>query len=107
MLFSLFCAGFFIKGCFLTNYDVIRVERKTAEYAVISSFIKKPAKNREKSTNGDYYVSVLASEIISTLEDGVLSVSRIDCHSKEQVYKAVHGKLHIAVYQEFVTCKIV
>ena len=42
-------------GCFLTNYDVTRVERKTAEYAVISSFVKKPAQNREKSTNGDYY----------------------------------------------------
>ena len=42
---------------FLTNYDVTRVERKTAEYAVISSFVKKPAQNREKSTNGDYYSS--------------------------------------------------
>ena len=39
---------------FLTNYDVTRVERKTAEYAVISSSLKKPAQNREKSTNGDY-----------------------------------------------------
>ena len=41
-------------GCFLTNYDVTRVERKTAEYAVISSSVKKSAQNREKSTNGDY-----------------------------------------------------
>ena len=39
---------------FLTNYDVARVERKTAEYEVISSFVKKPGQNREKSTNGDY-----------------------------------------------------
>ena len=38
----------------MTNYDVIRVERKTAEYVVISSFVKKFAQNREKSTNGDY-----------------------------------------------------
>ena len=34
---------------FLTNYDGIRVERKTAEYVVISSFVKKPAQNREKA----------------------------------------------------------
>ena len=41
-------------GRFLTNYDVIRAERKTAEYAVINSSVKKPAHNREKSNNGDY-----------------------------------------------------
>ena len=40
-------------GWFLTNYDVTRVERKTAEYRVISSFVKKPVQNREKSTKGD------------------------------------------------------
>ena len=38
----------------MNNYDVTRVEWKTAEYAVISSSVKKPAQNREKSTNGDY-----------------------------------------------------
>ena len=26
------------------------------KYAVISSFVKKPTQNREKSTNGDYYL---------------------------------------------------
>ena len=41
-------------GCFLTNYDVTRVKRKTDEYRVKSSFKQKPAQNREKSTNGDY-----------------------------------------------------
>ena len=35
--------------------DVTRVERKTAKYAVISSSVKKPSQNREKSTNGDYF----------------------------------------------------
>ena len=39
----------------LTIYDVIRVEKKTAEYVVISSFMKSFAQNREKSTNGDYF----------------------------------------------------
>ena len=39
---------------FLTNYDVTRVERKSAEYALTTSFVKKLVQNREKSTNGDY-----------------------------------------------------
>ena len=34
---------------FLTNYDATRVERKITEYAVISTFVKKPAQNREKA----------------------------------------------------------
>ena len=41
-------------GRFLTNYDVIRVERKTAEYTVINSSVQKRPQNREKSTSGDY-----------------------------------------------------
>ena len=40
-----------IEYCFHRKYHYYR---KTAEYAVISSFVKKPAQNREKSTNGDY-----------------------------------------------------
>ena len=42
-----------------TNYDVTRVERKTAEYVVISSFVMKTAQNREKSTNGHYFSNML------------------------------------------------
>ena len=33
----------------MTNYDVIIVERKTAEYTVINSFVEKIARNREKT----------------------------------------------------------
>ena len=40
---------------FLTNYDVIRVERKTAEYTVINSSVEKRTQNREKTTSGDYF----------------------------------------------------
>ena len=39
----------------MTNYDVIRVERKTAEYTVINSSVEKRAQNREKTTSGDYW----------------------------------------------------
>ena len=38
----------------MTNYDVIRVERKTAEYTVINSSVEKRAQNREKTTSRDY-----------------------------------------------------
>ena len=41
----------------MTNYDVIRVERKTAEYTVISSPVEKRAQNREKNTSGDYFLT--------------------------------------------------
>ena len=44
-------------GSFLTNYDVIRVERKTAEYTEINSSVQKRAQNREKTTSGDYCCS--------------------------------------------------
>ena len=46
---------FHLEG-FLTNYDVIRVERKTAEYTVINSSVQKRAQNREKPTSGDYFL---------------------------------------------------
>ena len=39
----------------MTNYDVIRVERKTAEFTVINSSVQKRAQNSEKTTSGDYY----------------------------------------------------
>ena len=52
------CLGVKMKD-FSGVFDVTRVERKTAEYGVISSFVKKPAQNREKSTNGDYYCADL------------------------------------------------
>ena len=42
---------------FLTNYDVTRVERKTAESLGINSLVKKRAQNREKPTSGDYSIS--------------------------------------------------
>ena len=42
-------------GRFLTNYDVTRVERKTAELTVINFDVQKRAQNREKITKGDYY----------------------------------------------------
>ena len=38
----------------MTNYDVTRVERKTAEFLGINSFVQKRAQNREKTTSGDY-----------------------------------------------------
>ena len=40
---------------FWTNYDVIKVEKKTAEHIVINSSVEKRAQNREKTTSGDYY----------------------------------------------------
>ena len=39
---------------FLANYDVIRVEKKTAEFLGIISSVQKGAQNREKNTSGDY-----------------------------------------------------
>ena len=36
------------------NYDVTRVERKTAEFLGINSSVQKRAQNREKTTSGDY-----------------------------------------------------
>ena len=41
-------------GCFLTNYDVTRLERRTAELIVINSTVQKRAQNREKIASGDY-----------------------------------------------------
>ena len=38
----------------MTDFDVTRVERETAEHQVISSIVKKPVQNREKSTYRDY-----------------------------------------------------
>ena len=38
----------------MTNYDIIRAKRKTAEYAVTNSCAEKRAQNREKTTSGDY-----------------------------------------------------
>ena len=38
----------------MTYYDITRVERKTADYWVISSIVQKTAENRQKNTNGDY-----------------------------------------------------
>ena len=40
---------------FVTNYDVTRAERKTAELLGINSSVEKRAQNREKTTSGDYY----------------------------------------------------
>ena len=37
-------------------YDITREESKTAELTVIFSTVQKRAQNREKSTNGDYYL---------------------------------------------------
>ena len=37
----------------MTNYDVTRVERKTAELLVIDSSVQKRAQNREKTTSGE------------------------------------------------------
>ena len=37
-------------------YDITREERKTAELTVINSTVQKRAQNREKSTNGDYFI---------------------------------------------------
>ena len=39
---------------FTYNYDVIRVERKTAELLGIISSVQKTTQNREKPTIGDY-----------------------------------------------------
>ena len=40
----------------MTNYDVIRVEMKTAEHAVIKSTVEKRVQNIRKTTSGDYCV---------------------------------------------------
>ena len=44
----------------MTNYDVIRAERKTAEPTVIKSSVQKRAQNREKTTSGDYFLILLS-----------------------------------------------
>ena len=41
-------------ACFFTNYDVTRVENKTAEPLGINSTVQKRAQNKEKTTSGDY-----------------------------------------------------
>ena len=56
----------------MTNYDVTRVKRITAEYGVISSFVKKFVQNREKSTNGDYYQTLSSC---STADVNLLSIN--------------------------------
>ena len=40
----------------MTNYDVIRVEKKTAEYTEINTPVQKKTRNRGKSTSGDYFI---------------------------------------------------
>ena len=54
---------------FLTNYDVIRVERKTGEYTVINSPVEKSAQNREKTTSGDYCLSFIFFILFSPVID--------------------------------------
>ena len=41
----------------MTNYDVIRVERKTAELLGINSFVQKRARIEKKPTSGDYLMN--------------------------------------------------
>ena len=43
---------------FYNNYDIIRVERKTAEYWVINSTVQRRARVWKKSTNGDYCLNI-------------------------------------------------
>ena len=50
----------------MTNYDVIRVERKTAELAVINSFVENRPQNREETTSGDYFCDLNDSTIQTT-----------------------------------------
>ena len=45
----------------MTIYDVIGVERKTAEFRGIKSTLQKIAQNREKTTNGDYLKKMAAT----------------------------------------------
>ena len=44
--------------------DIIRAERKTAEYTVINSFGEKRAQNREKNTSGDYSICGLVYSVM-------------------------------------------
>ena len=46
--------GSFSCGLFWTNYDVTRVDRKTAEYWVINSSLQKTPRIWKKCTNGGY-----------------------------------------------------
>ena len=52
---------------FLNNYDVIRVERKTAEHRVINSTIQKTARIWKKSTNVDYSVVSLLQVAVALM----------------------------------------
>ena len=47
----------------MTNHDVIRIERKTAEHTVIISSVEKRTHNREKTASGDYCYSIYSKII--------------------------------------------
>ena len=51
----------------MTNYDVIRVERKTAESLGINSSVQKRALNRKKNTSGDYSNTYVLYNLFSSL----------------------------------------
>ena len=85
-------------GRFLTNYDVTRVERKTAEPLGINSSVQKRAQNREKTTSRDYSCKVILrakqvdepaeTELVHVVDGGQVVPGKVQLHCKlSQVLK--------------------
>ena len=65
----------------MSNYYVIRVERKTAEFLEINSSVKKGAQNKEKNTSEDYCFQYLRVVSSSKLDPNLLI---LDTHTQFQ-----------------------
>ena len=74
-------------GHLLNNYDVIRVERKTAEPLGINSFVQKRAQNREKTTSGDYFLLPCNKYVRVPLHIHESSLTPLDCPSNLSLLK--------------------
>ena len=75
----------------MTNYDVIRVERKTAEYAVTNSSVQKRAQKREKITSGDYCHSTQWIDYNTNIEKKMfLKMADVDANVEVVSYIIFH-----------------
>ena len=82
---------FILIWTFLTNYDVTRVERKTAAYWGINSTVEKTAENREKTTNGDHsWTYPTYPDLVLSPPNWKVSINGKQ-HSKEVGISAYHS----------------
>ena len=86
----------------MTNYDVTRVERKTAELLGIISSVQKRAQNREKTTSGDYFYSINL-----TIQENILAEYHTGIHPPKKtgecfmlMYCFIHSLMYILSYQK-------